>query len=134
MQRACIVDPIGDEGADRVEGLPEGHDITADLRWCHFTNVYGTGSWDIFFSRCVLVGGFVIGAWALTQGHTLADTDDDTTGHEAADAAFGGKSLHHGSADGDEAAETHANPTSKIIGLVNHVSGQPHVVTTELRL
>jgi hypothetical protein len=30
-QRAAVVDPVGDEGADAVEKLPEGHYFAANM-------------------------------------------------------------------------------------------------------
>ena len=38
------VDPVSDEGTDRVEHLPEGHDHTTDFRGRKFTDVDGTSS------------------------------------------------------------------------------------------
>lgn len=43
MERAGIVDPVSNEGADGVEGLPECHDVASDLGRRHLTNVDRTG-------------------------------------------------------------------------------------------
>lgn len=38
-------DPVRNEGTDRVEHLPERHDLSTDLRRGEFTDVDGASSW-----------------------------------------------------------------------------------------
>jgi hypothetical protein len=52
MLGAGVVDPVCDEGTDRVEHLPEGHNLTTDLRGCEFSDIDGTSSCQWFSCRC----------------------------------------------------------------------------------
>lgn len=58
----AIVDPIGNERADRIEHLPEGHDLAADLDWSQLADVDGASS----------------------QSQALPDTDERTACNELA--------------------------------------------------
>ena len=66
-------DPIGNERTDRVKHLPEGHDLSTDLRGRKFSDVDGTSS----------------------EGKTLADTDDDTASDESTNLSTRSKCLHN---------------------------------------
>lgn len=58
----------------------------------------------------------------LTQSNSLAETNEEPSGHKAGEIALVGKGLHHGSSNGDQAAQTHASATPQKVGL--DVKGQ----------
>jgi len=79
MLPASVVDPVSNERADRVEQLPEGHDLSADLGWRDFSNVDRT----------------------CCESNTLADTDQDSSEDKDAELMMRCERLNQGSDDGD---------------------------------
>lgn len=59
---------------------------------------------------------------SLTQGNTLADTDDDTTGNENSKGMLRGKCLHESCNDGQESSSGHSHPSPKAISLSQRIS------------
>jgi len=58
-----------------------------------------------------------------TQGETLADTNNDTTGNEATDVSLWREGLHKGRNDDSDSTRCHTNATTKSIG--NWASHKP---------
>lgn len=90
---ACVVDPVGNEGTDRVESLPERHDGATNIGGGEFANVDGAGG----------------------QSNALADTDKETASEEDTELASRGEGLHKGSDDDEHGANSHANTTTEAI-------------------
>lgn len=124
MQTTSVVDPVGDECTDGVERLPECHDETSDLWWSHLADVDRASS----YKRRQHRNGNHTGAFfeIRTQSHSLAETDEETAGHEAGKIALSGEGLHHSRSNSDQAAKTHAHPTTKKVGLDSVMSDWQH--------
>ncbi|KAI6761660.1 hypothetical protein HG531_002213 [Fusarium graminearum] len=86
---ASIVDPVGDEGTDRVEELPEGHDLTSNLSGRDFTDV----------------------------DSTLSNTNEDTAEDEDSKLTLRGKGLDDSCNNGDDASNSHTSTSTKPISL-----------------
>ena len=82
----CVADPVCNEGADRVEHLPEGHDLAANFWWSEFSNV------DRSSGQC----------------NTLPETDQDTAADKGRNAASRSERLHEGRDDDENTADGHA--------------------------
>ena len=82
-----VADPVGNEGADGVEHLPEGHDLAADFGRSEFADVDGSGG----------------------QCNALSETNQDTATDEGADSASRCECLHEGCDNDEDAADGHAN-------------------------
>ena len=94
MLSAGIVDPVSDEGTDRVEELPEGHDLATDLRRRNFSNVNGSRS----------------------ESNALTNTDQDSAKDKDTELVVRCEGLDDGSDNGDEASDAHSCSTSEPIG------------------
>lgn len=87
------VDPEADERSNRVEHLPESHDLTTDLWRSQFTNVDRARSCKNKLSVPVIE---TTGSTRLTQCDTLANTNNASTGKEAGKIVVRSEGLHKG--------------------------------------
>lgn len=91
-----VCNPEADEGTDGVEELPEGHDETTNLGWCHFTNV----------------------DWSSSESNTLTETNDHTTTDEDTEIVARSEGLHESGDDGEECTDEHSNSSTESISLL----------------
>lgn len=55
--------------------------------------------------------------FGLTQSHSLAEPDKESTGHEAGEVSFRSECLEHRGKNSNETTESHAPSTSKEVSL-----------------
>ena len=88
------IDPEADEATNRVEELPESHDLAADVRGCELSNV----------------------DWSSRQGYALSETDDTAADKESGETSTRTEGLYESGDNDQNATCCHANSSSKIVG------------------
>ena len=86
-------DPVCNKRANGIEHLPEGHDLSTDLRRSKLSDINRTSS----------------------KSETLSYTDEDTTSDEDTDLSTRSECLHNGSDDDTDGPSSHTDSSSSEI-------------------
>ena len=104
----CICNPKADEWANRIEQLPETHDLSTNLWWGKLSDVDRT-------RNCSCQHGLLIMS-IHTQGNALTKTDDQSTSQESTNISTRAEGLNEGRHNNQSTSNSHTGFSTKEIG------------------